>query len=92
MDEPGGLPLNTPPKLTMVSIDADKELARNTADSNDTLKHFIEGLAKNMHPQGTVAFAVPRPWLEHGHRIRGSVLNPCALRMTYASIMLHFQR
>ena len=72
LSDHGGLPINTPPKLVVVSMNADMDVLKDCPESSETRRQFLGALLKVLHPQGTVAFAIPRPWFVYGHRIRGA--------------------
>lgn len=78
------LPVSSPPKLIIVSIDAEKALLSTSKASNDFLRRFVNKLLLTLHPSGTIACGVPRPWLEQGPRIRGTSA-PRLLQYLYLS-------
>lgn len=66
------LKFKAPPKLVIVSIDSDKDMLKSsTDDDNYAVQRVVDKIILALHPQGTVAFGVPRPWLMHGGRIYG---------------------
>ena len=56
------------PKLIIVAIDADKKV-----NESIVLKRALVKILDSLHPEGTVAFGIPRPWHVHGARIYGEV-------------------
>ena len=61
----GGTPLkvNTAPKLAIVDFTRETHLFKTTDSSRRNLKVALESVVEALHPQGTMAFALPRPWL-----------------------------
>ncbi|CAM9986553.1 unnamed protein product [Pylaiella littoralis] len=55
-----------PPKLAMVDLTRETHLFKNTESSNRSLKVVLQSVLDTLHPQGTMAFAIPRPWLTAG--------------------------
>lgn len=75
VDAADPLPVMRPPKLILVSIDAEKTMLSLTNDDvKRHLRRSVEKLLQVLHPMGTIAFALPRPWDQHGGRIRGTAL------------------
>lgn len=72
IDGPRPLTAKRSPKLIFVSIDAEKSILSLV---NDEVKRYFKRLVAEvlgvLHPLGTIAVAVPRPWVPHANRIRG---------------------
>lgn len=66
------LTVHKKPKLVVVAIDAQKAMLETSSESNEALKDFVGKVVEILHPCGSMAFSVPRPWFKHGHRIRGT--------------------
>ncbi|CAM9410541.1 unnamed protein product, partial [Sphacelaria rigidula] len=74
IDQQEPLPVKRPPKLIIVSIDVEKTMLSTTNDDNrGYFRRFVEKVLGVLHPMGTIAFAVPRPWNRHGHRIQDAI-------------------
>ena len=57
----GPLEVASAPKLALVAIDAEKTLLLRCSDSAVTIATFVDVMLQSLHPEGTVAFSVPRP-------------------------------
>ena len=86
----GGTPLkvNTAPKLAIVDLTRETHLFKNTESSNRSLKVVLQSILEALHPQGTMAFALPRPWLTTGFVVGGASDNwPGSLLLTRVAVM-----
>lgn len=66
------LPVRTPPKLAVVCVTSEIALMKGTQASNGMLLKFISALTGCIHPLGTLAFAMPRPWYKAGAHVGGA--------------------
>ena len=67
----GPLEVASAPKLALVAIDAEKTLLLRCSDSAVTIATFVDVMLQSLHPAGTVAFSIPRPWDVYSRDIRG---------------------
>lgn len=65
------LALKRPAMLAVVSIAADKSLLQETKVAHDRLAKIIEAVQRCLHPCGSMALFVPRPWKQHYPRLIG---------------------
>lgn len=64
------LVVGNPPMLSVVTIDAEKHFLASSDAADDGPTRFMSTVLPCLHPLGAIAFSVPRPWLQHGPRIR----------------------
>ena len=86
----GGTPLkvNTAPKLAIVDLTRETHLFKNTESSNRSLKVVLQSILEALHPQGTMAFALPRPWSTTGYVVGGASDNwPGSLLLTHVAVV-----
>ena len=73
------LPVTTPPRLVVVSIDKERSLFSPSPEAEATLRRAFDAIIASLHPTGVIAVAIPRPWHHHVGRILGEwipVLDP----------------
>ena len=73
------LPVTTPPRLAVVSIEKERSLFSPSPEAEATLRRAFDAIIASLHPTGVIAVAIPRPWHDHVTRIKGEwipVLDP----------------
>ncbi|CAM9527537.1 unnamed protein product, partial [Sphacelaria rigidula] len=89
----GGDPLSVArqPKLILVSLDAEKSILSLTDDHvKRFFKRFVGKLLSALHPLGTIAFALPRPWFPHENRIRDAITQDHTMALKEDPVLIEY--
>jgi len=75
------LDVRTPPKLAVVNVCSEGSLF-NATGTDTALGQLLGAVLNCIHPEGTLACAVPHPWLTRGSRIGGKLFEHFVLRVS----------
>lgn len=63
--------MQTPPKLAVIDISSETAVLKDRGDTR-ALKELLRALVACLHPCGTIAFGLPRPWFMLGAHVAGT--------------------
>lgn len=61
--------VTTPPRLLVLSVDAGRSPLTVSPEADATLPRAFNAMLSSVHPTGTFAMFVPRPWVDHASPI-----------------------